>query len=278
MRSSVRVLLALALLTACSKSDDKPAPTGDKTKPTADGTPAKPRSETITVAAASDLSFAFTEVGKAWEAKTGNKVVFSFSSTGQLTKQIQEGAPFDLLAAANVSFADEAIASGSCLADTKALYGRGRIVLWTSKDGPAAPAKIEDLTDKRFVKIALANPEHAPYGKAAKQAIEGAGLWKQLEPKIVYAENIKQTMQFAQTGNAEAAFIALSLAIIDDTGVYLEIDEKLYAPLDQALVVCKGGGHEAAARDFATYVNSEEGRAIMKKFGFLLPGEAAPAK
>jgi len=229
----------------------------------------------IKVAAAADLAFAFKEVGAAFEKKTGKKVTFTFGSTGQLAKQISEGAPYDVFAAANVSFVDEVVKAGACDGDTKAMYARGRIVVWTKNGGVAAVAALTDLADARFVKIAIANPEHAPYGKAAKQALEAAGLWEAVKSKIVYGENIQQTLQFAQTGNAEAAVAALSLAKVSDEGSYFLIDEKLHKPIDQAIVVCKHGVNQAVGKDFATFVNSEEGRAIMRKFGFLLPNESA---
>jgi len=249
-------LAALVVIASCGKKEAAP-------------------SDSIKVAAAADLAFAFKEVGAAFEKKTGKKVTFTFGSTGQLAKQISEGAPYDVFAAANVSFADEVVKAGACDGDTKAMYARGRIVVWTKKGGVAAVAALSDLTDPRFVKIAIANPEHAPYGKAAKQALEAAGIWGTVKPKIVYGENIQQTLQFAQTGNAEAAIAALSLAMVSDEGTYFPIDDKLHEPIDQAIVVCKRGVNPAVARDFATFVNSEEGRAIMRKFGFLLPNESA---
>jgi len=230
-------------------------------------------SDPIKVGAASDLQFAFKEVGAAFQAKTGKKITFTFGSTGQLAKQIAEGAPYDVFAAANVSFVDEVVKEGACDGATKAMYARGRIVVWTKKG--AKVTALTDLTDARFVKIAIANPEHAPYGKAAKQALEAAGIWETVKPKIVYGENISQTLQFAQSGNVEAAIAALSLAKANEDGAYMLVDDKLHKPIDQALVVCKRGVNQAVAKEFAAFVNSAEGRAIMKKFGFLLPGESA---
>jgi molybdate transport system substrate-binding protein len=254
--SMIKILLAvLVVFTACGKREASPT-------------------DPIKVAAASDLAFAFKEVGAAFEKKTGKKVTFTFGSTGQLAKQISEGAPYDVFAAANVSFVDEVVKAEACDGATKAMYARGRIVVWT-KRGSAPVAALTDLTDARFVKIAIANPEHAPYGKAAKQALETAGIWDAVKPKIVYGENISQTLQFAQTGNVEAAIAALSLAKAGDDGEYLVIDEALHKPIDQALVVCKRGVNQAVAKEFAAFVNSDEGRAIMKRFGFLLPGESA---
>ena len=226
----------------------------------------------IKVAAASDLQLAFKEVGAAFQKKTGKSVTFTFGSTGQLAKQISEGAPYDVFAAANVSFVDEAVKAGACDDATKSMYARGRIVLWTKSTTPSALA---DLTAEKFVKIAIANPEHAPYGKAARQALEAQGIWDAVQPKIVYGENVSQTLQFAQTGNVEAAIVALSLAKVTEGGSYAVIDATLHKPIDQAIVVCKHGVNATVGKEFAAFVNSEEGRAIMRKFGFLLPGESA---
>lgn len=236
------------------------------------------RGEPLRVAAAADLALAFTEVGKAFEASSGKKVEFSFGSTGLLAKQISEGAPYDVLAAANVSYVDDVVRSGACLDETRALYARGRIVLWSS-DRSKLPTGIEGLTDPRLVKIAIANPEHAPYGLAAKQALTKAGVWASVEPRAVYGENVQQTLMFAQSGNADVAVVALSLAVTLPGG-YVAIDPALHEPLDQTIVVCKGGssgGKPNEARAFVSYVGSEPGRAIMRKYGFLLPGEALPA-
>jgi molybdate transport system substrate-binding protein len=225
----------------------------------------------LKVAAAADLAVAFKEVGAAFEKKSGDKVVFSFGSTGLLEKQIVEGAPFDVFAAANVSFAEDAIKAGACAADSKSLYARGRIVVWWRKDSAvAAPRSIADLADKRFVKVAIANPAHAPYGKAAEEAMRKAGVWATVQPKLVFGENVQQTLQFAQSGNAEAAVVALSLAVVSDGG-YVLVDDALHAPIDQALVVCgKDPERGKRARSFTAFVNSPEGRLIMKRYGFLL--------
>ena len=226
----------------------------------------------IKVAAAADLSRAFTDVGKAFETKTGKKVTFSFGSSGMLAKQVAEGAPFDLFAAASVAYAEDAVKSGRCDGSTKALYARGRIVVWTKK-GSTSVASLADLTDPRFVKIAIANPEHAPYGKAAREALQKAGIWDAVRSKLVFGENVQQTLQFAQTGNADAAIVALSLALSTE-GDTLAIPETDHAPLDQALVVCGSGAKAAVAKDFAAFVASPEGRTIMTTYGFVLPGEA----
>jgi molybdate transport system substrate-binding protein len=232
----------------------------------------------LKVAAAADLALAFKDIGAAYEKKTGEKVIFSFGSTGLLEKQIAEGAPFDVFAAANVSFAEDAIKAKVCLADSKTLYARGRIVVWWRSDSRLTPPKsLADLGDKRFVKVAIANPAHAPYGKAAQQAMEKAGVWPAVQPKLVFGENIQQTLQFAQSGNAEASVVALSLAVVAD-GQYLLIDDAMHAPINQAMVVCGADvQRQNRGRAFTLFVNSVEGRSIMKKYGFLLPGETRTA-
>jgi molybdate transport system substrate-binding protein len=232
--------------------------------------PAKP----LRVAAASDLKVAFGEVANAFEKKTGTVVKASFGSTGLLAKQIQEGGPFDLFAAANVSYVDDVVKAGACDGSAMSMYARGRIVVWTSNKATIQPpASIADLKESRFSKVAIANPEHAPYGKAAEQALERAGVSDAVKLKLVLGENVQQTLQFAQTGNVDAAIVALSLAIVAKDGVYVAVDESLHKPIDQALVVCKNGGNADAGKQFAEFVSSADGRAIMKTYGFLLPGE-----
>lgn len=237
-----------------------------------------PTSAPVRVAAAADLAHAFPEVGRAFEAQTGQKVEFSFGASGLLAKQLADGAPYDVFAAANSSFVDEAVAAGACDGATKAQYARGRLVAWVSKSkGIAPPTTLAELRSDRFVKIAIANPEHAPYGRAAKQALQRAGVWQAVEPKIVYGENVVQTMQFAESGNAEVALVALSLARAHPDGAAVDIDASLHDPLDQALVACSRGKASEPGRAFAQFVNSPSGRAIMTRFGFLLPAEAATA-
>lgn len=230
------------------------------------------RGEPLRVAAAADLAVAFEEVGKAFEAQSGKKVQFTFGSSGLLAKQIEQGAPFDVFAAANVSFVDDVVNSGSCTADSKQLYAEGRIVVW-AKDKNALPKDVTELSNPRYSKIAIANPEHAPYGRAAQQALSKSGAWANVQSRAVYGENVQQTLMFAQSGNADVAIVALSLAMASG-GSYLPIDPSMHEPLSQALVVCKGGargGKTNEARAFAAFVDSEAGRAIMRKHGFTLP-------
>lgn len=237
-----------------------------------------PAPVTLTVSAAADLTYAFGEIGKQFEAETGNKVVFNFGSTGQLAQQIEQGAPVDLFAAANVSYVDDLEQKGLVLPETKQLYARGRITLWTRTDSPQQITKVEDLTRPEITRIAIANPDHAPYGVAAREAMQTAGVWEAVQPKLVLGENVRQTLQYAETGNVDAAIVALSLSVpaaasAGQPGRWTLIPEDLHAPIDQALAVIRGTQHEAAARAFAAFVNGSQGRLIMRKYGFVLPGE-----
>jgi molybdate transport system substrate-binding protein len=230
----------------------------------------KTTEHSVRVAAASDLSRAFEEVGRAFQAKTGIKPVVDFGSSGLLEKQIEEGAPYSLFAAANETYAKQAVASGRCDASSLARYAQGRLVVWT-QSGVQPPARIEDLADPRFQRIAIANPDHAPYGVAAKQALERAGIWSQVEPRLVLGENIQATMQYAKSGAADAAIVAQSLAVISTGGTALQVDPALHDPLNQALVVCGSGEQADAARKLAAFILSPTGREIMSRYGFQLP-------
>jgi molybdate transport system substrate-binding protein len=234
-------------------------------------TPAAP---TVKVAAAADLALAFQEIGQTFAKSTGIHTVFSFGSTGLLAQQLIEGAPYDLFAAANVEFVDRVVKSGACDPSTEALYAIGRMAIWTKTDAPLAPpASIRDLADPRFQKIAIANPSHAPYGRAAEEALERAEVDRAVKPKLVFGENVQQALQFAQTGNADAAIVSLSLALPVAGGRYSVIDADLHSTIRQAMVVCGKREKTEAARRFAAFVTSRDGRAIMRRYGFLLPGE-----
>lgn len=228
--------------------------------------------QALTVSAASDLTPAFQEIGKLFEQKDGTKVIFNFGSTGQLTQQIEQGAPVDLFAAANVSFIEGLEKKNLVIPETKALYAQGRLTLWTRDDSPHKLERVEDLAKPEFKKVAIANPEHAPYGVAAREALQAAGIWDTVSPKLVYGENISQTLQYAESGNVDAAIVALSLST-QSKGRWVLIPAEQHKPLNQALAVVKGAKHEQEARRFAAFVNSAEGRAVMRKYGFVLPGE-----
>lgn len=226
----------------------------------------------LLIAAAADLRFAFEELGPLFQEETGNRVRFTFGSTGNLTQQVISGAPVDVFAAANVGYLDALRARGLILEDTQQLYGMGRLVLAVNRKRGLKVTELKDLLQPRIKRVAIANPEHAPYGQAAKEVLVSAGLWEDLQPKLVYGENVRQTLQHIQTGNAEAGIVALSIANVPEIAYQL-IDEVLHEPLQQAVAVIRGTRQEVAARQFVAFLNGPQGRAVMKRYGFLLPGE-----
>jgi molybdate transport system substrate-binding protein len=256
------VILAALFSFACAKSG-----------------PAQPgagQAAEITVSAAADLTPVFEEMGKNFERETRVKTKFNFGSSGQLTQQIEQGAPVDVFAAANAQFIDELEQKNLILPDTKALYAQGRIAIWTRADSPFKLERIQDLARADVRKVAIANPEHAPYGAAAREALQSAGVWTTVQPKLVFGENIMQTFQYAETGNVDAGVVALSLCV-GSAGRWALAPMDLHKPLNQTLAVIRGSRHEAEARRFATFINSPSGRPVMRKYGFMLSGEE-PAK
>jgi molybdate transport system substrate-binding protein len=233
------------------------------------------KATSVRVAAASDLAKAFSDVGAAFTKKTGITPTFDFGSSGLFAKQIEQGAPFHLYAAANRSFVDQVVKTGKCDASTAALYSRGRLVMW-GKNG--TPAKIEDIADPKYKRIGIANPAHAPYGKAAVEALQKAGVYDQVKDRLVMAENVLAAMTYAKEGSVDVSFFALSLAIANSTEGHLKIEPDLYSPLEQTMVVCGTGPEADAARELAKFVVSDEGRAIMEKYGFSTTGVAAQPK
>jgi molybdate transport system substrate-binding protein len=229
-----------------------------------------PAGAEITVAAASDLTPAFEEIRREFQASHGTRVVFVFGSTGLLTRQIENGAPFDVFAAANVSFVNQLDQEGFILPGTKRIYGRGRITLWTMANSPLQIEKIEDLARPDVPRIAIANPDHAPYGQAAREALESTRVWDAVRPKLVYGDNIRQTLQYAETGNVEVAIVALSLSV-QSQGRWVLVPEELHKPIDQGMGVIKGTKNEQAARAFSDFVSGDKGREILRKYGFAFP-------
>lgn len=233
-----------------------------------------PPAVSLTVSAAADLTFAFQEIGALFTQQTGIQVIFNFGSTGQLAQQIERGAPVDLLAAANVAVIEELERQGLILPGTKALYARGRLTLWTHADSRLRIERIEDVARPEVRRLAIANPQHAPYGVAAREALQAVGIWGAVQPKLILAENVRQALLYAATGNVDVAIVALSLSVRGE-GRWVLIPEDLHTPLDQALAVIRGTRHEREARQFAAFINGPSGRPILRKYGFLLPGEGS---
>jgi molybdate transport system substrate-binding protein len=227
--------------------------------------------EPLLAAAAADLQFAFTNLGQKFTEETGQPVEFTFGSTGNLTTQIENGAPFDILAAANISFVDRLKEQGLIIDETQQLYAQGRIVLAVNREAGMQATELQDLLDPAIGPVAIANPEHAPYGQAAKEALQSAGIWDELQPKLVLGENVRQTLQFVQTGDAPVGIVALSIAEAPEV-TYTLLPADLHNPLNQSIAVIKATQNEAAARAFLEFVTGPEGQAILEKYGFQSPG------
>src|SRR3972149_3329226 len=161
----------------------------------------------LTIAGASDLAFALKEIAADFEKETGYKVVLSMGSTGMRAKQVEHGAPFDVFFSANRGYVDGLAAKGLVLKDTVEIYARGRIVLATRKGSGLALKDVKELSTGSY-RIAIANPDHAPYGMAAMEAMKSVGVWVDVKPRLVYGENIRQTLQHIQSGNAPAGIVA----------------------------------------------------------------------
>jgi len=225
----------------------------------------------LVVAAAANLTDAFSEIGPRFSNKTGIRVVFSFGATAELAKQIENGAPFDVFAAADTEHVDALDNAGLLTPGTRALYARGRLVVWLPAGSPLKIERIEDITGKQFDRIAIAKPDVAPYGQAAVESLQKLGIWNQIEPRVIYAQNVSQARQYAATGNSEVAFIPLALVKPGD-GTYIEIKESLHRPINQALGVIKSSAKQEAARQFAGFVLSQEGQQLLIAKGYSIPG------
>jgi molybdate transport system substrate-binding protein len=224
----------------------------------------------INVAAAANLTDAFNELARTFTARTGVRVVYSFGATADLAKQIENGAPFDVFAAADVSHVEKLQGENLLVAGTLANYARGRLVLWRPDAGTGQLDSLADLAGGQVTKIAIAKPEAAPYGQAAVEALRASNLWEKVEPKIVYAQNVAQAKQFASSGNADAAFIPRSLVRAGE-GQSIEVDARLHQPIDQAIAVVQASSKQDAARKFVEFVLSAEGRELLARYGYEKP-------
>jgi molybdate transport system substrate-binding protein len=233
------------------------------------GTPTNKQaaSPEITVAAAANLTDAFTEMGTLFTAQTGVRVRFSFGATADLAKQIENGAPFDVFASADVEHVEKLNAKGLLVPGTNKLFARGRLVLWIPPGSNLTLNRIEDITRPEVERIVIAKPDLAPYGRATVEALRQLNLWTQIEPKVIYGQNVSQAKQYAATGNAEVAFIPLALVKANE-GRIIEIDERLHQPIDQAIAVIKDSPQQEAAGRFVTFVLSPEGQALLERYGY----------
>jgi molybdate transport system substrate-binding protein len=229
----------------------------------------------IRIAAAADLNFAMGELSKKFEKQTGNKVEVTYGSSGNFFSQFQNGAPFDLFFSADIEYPRRLEAAGLTELGTLYEYAVGRIVIWAAADSKVDVATLQwkALLDARVEKIAIANPEHAPYGRAAVAALQKAGIYDTVKSKLVFGENISQAAQFVQSGNAQAGIVAMSLAVspVMRAGKRWEIPADMHPALAQGAVLLKDAKNKDAARAFLEFVKSESGHAVLANYGFEVP-------
>jgi len=233
------------------------------------------RAQAVKVAAAADLKFAMTELAAQFEKQSGAKLDVTYGSSGNFLTQIQNGAPFDLFFSADSEYPKNLEAAGLTEPGTLREYAVGHIVIWTPSGSQINVPKDgwKSLLDQRVKKIAIANPEHAPYGRAAVAATKKAGIYEQVKDKLVYGENISQAAEFVQSGNAQVGIVALSLTMSPamKNGNKWEIPADSYPPIKQAVVLLKASRNKDAARRFLDFVSGPQGREVLQRFGFTVP-------
>jgi molybdate transport system substrate-binding protein len=236
------------------------------------------RADAPVIAAAADLQFALEEIADAFKAETGLPVKLSFGSSGNFARQIRQGAPYEMYMAADESFVLTLFNDGFTR-DQGVLYGLGRIVIFAPHGSPLKPdGGLDDLAaalaEGRIARFSIANPEHAPYGMRAEEALRHRGLWEAIAPKLVLGENVSQAAQFATTANTQGGIIAYSLALaprVGSRGAYALIPEAWHAPLNQRMALLNNAG--PVAERFYRYLQQPAAREILRHYGFALPGE-----
>jgi molybdate transport system substrate-binding protein len=229
----------------------------------------------IRVAAAADLKFAMKELAEEFESRAQTKVNVTYGSSGNFFAQIQNGAPFDLFFSADIGYPEKLKATGLAEPGTLFVYAVGRIVIWMPAE---AKTNLQNrgwrvLLDAGVQTIAIANPEHAPYGRAAVAALQKAGIYESVKGKLVFGENISQAAQFVQSGNAQAGIIARSLALSPGMkdGEIWEIPGDMHPSIEQAAILLKSARNKQAALKFLDFVKSESGRRILETYGLEIP-------
>ncbi len=233
----------------------------------------------LRVAAASDLVYAMEELVEGFARRTGIRVVVSTGSSGNFAAQIRHGAPFDLFFSADTTYPQALVREGLANPGSAFVYAIGRIVVWVPAGSPVDVngLGIRAVLEPTVRRVAIANPAHAPYGRAAEAALRHLGLYEVIRDKLVYGENIAQAAQFVQSGSADLGIIALSLALAPNMrqfGRFAEIPPDSYPALDQGAVILKRAEKRREAWAFREYVQSKEGHTILRRYGFLLPGES----
>jgi molybdate transport system substrate-binding protein len=240
--------------------------------------PIKAAHREITVAAAADLSVALPEIASAYEKTSGIMVKLSFGASGALTQQIQNGAPFDVFFSADMDYPKQLIAQGKAEGATLYRYAVGQLVLWTPASSPLDLERegMNALLEPSIKKIAIANPQHAPYGRAAVAALKHYGLYEKVSDRLVLGENVSQAAQFVESGNAQVGFIAFAHAsapAMQGKGKYWKVPADAYPPLDQGAVIISHSTHVPDATAFLDYMKSPEALAVLRHYGFTAPDQ-----
>lgn len=243
------------------------------------GTPRAPTPHRIRVAAASDLRFALDELVTKYEAsRPGVEIPVTYGSSGNFFSQLSNKAPYDLFLSADAEYPRKLAEAGLAVRGSEFLYARGRLVLWVARASSLDVERrgLEAVTDPSVRKIAIANPRHAPYGRAAEAALKTAGLYERVRDRLVLGENIAQTAQFVESGAADAGLIALSLATAPallDKGRFWTVPATLHPKIEQGGAILSWAGDPPAARDFAAFLTSETGQETLARYGFDRPGK-----
>ncbi len=268
-RTWLLLLLSVALaLAGCGTRTTTP-PASPPAQSTATAT--RPAQKTaLQVAAAANLSTALPDLIQAFQRETGIPVTPIVSSSGNLARQIANGAPYDVFLSADEGYVDDLIARGFVQASSKHIYAFGRLALVVNRGSGVKVTTTAGLAAPEVQRIAIANPEHAPYGRAARQALERAGIWPLIEERVVFGENVRQALQFVQSGNATAGLVALSIADVSGVDVY-PVREDLYSPVAQAAGIVSRTKHRREAERFLAFLTGPEGRAILGRYGYLFP-------
>jgi molybdate transport system substrate-binding protein len=231
--------------------------------------------ESLTVAVAANVKFAFDDLAAVFTQDTGIEVKPVFNSSGKIVSQVKEGAPYDLFLSADMEFPQKLFKDGQAVTVPK-VYGYGKLVLWTLRDNIDMGKGLSVLTGHEVKKVAVANPKVAPYGAEALKAIDKLGLKAAVEPKLVYAENIAQVMQYVDSGNVDVGLTAKSLVTAPENagrGKWVDVPADSYDPIAQGAVILRYGqaNHGDASRKFYGFLYSPKARAILEKYHYVLP-------
>ncbi len=236
----------------------------------------------IKVAAAADLQFALKDIAARFEKESGKTVTLTFGSSGNFFAQLQNGAPFDVFFSANLDYPKKLETAGLVEPGTYYEYGTGRIVIWVPNDSKLdVSSGLRGLLKPDIKKIAIANPQHAPYGQAAVSALKEEGVYDKVSEKFVLGENISQTASFVVSGAADVGIVALSLALgpnMKNKGRFVEVPAADYPPIQQACVVLKSSSAKAASREFVQFMQRPQTRELLRSYGFGVPGQNQSAK